>query len=429
MKPFRIVLPFVVLAVCGGIGLKIFRSQEEAPRFNAPPAVLTVEARRLAPTNYTVQVHSQGTVSPRTESTLIPEVSGRITDIAPAFRNGGFFETGDLLVQIDPSDYQSAVVVAEATLKQAEATLEIEKAQSEQARENWKQLGSGGEPSPLVLRVPQLEEAAASVAAAKARLERAKRDFERTRITAPYAGRILSKQVDVGQYVTPGTVLATIYAVDYAEIRLPLSADQQAFVRIPEIYRGEEAAKIGDGPPVRIHAATANRVHTWQGRLVRAEGAIDVRSRQLFVVAQVDDPYGVREEGKPPLKVGMFVEAEITGETLNDVFVIPRGAVRGTDEVLLIDGDNKFRRRQVDVLWRDSKSIVTSGPLETGDLLCVTAVPFAAEGGSVVPRIEGEGERRLQQQTPKSGGKGGRPERPDGTTSSGSPGAGKPKDA
>lgn len=332
--------------------------------------------------DYQVIVHTRGTVRPRTESTLIPQVSGRIVSVAPAFRAGGFFEEGDELLSIDSSDYETSLVVSEAALARARLLLAEEEARADQARKDWEKLGDGGRPTALVLREPQLIEARASLASAQARMDEAHRNLSRTRITAPYAGRVLEQRVDFGQFVSTGTVLARIYAVDFAEIRLPLTDRQLAFVNLPELYRGEATYGQG-GPKVTLKADLGGRKYSWEGRIVRSEGAIDSRSRQLFVVAQVEDPYGRSVEDRPPLKVGLFVEAQIEGKLLHDVVVIPRTLLKENSYVLVIDDQSKLRRRPVEILWRDTKNIVVSEGLISGEILCLTQVPYAVDGMEV----------------------------------------------
>ena len=138
---------------------------------------------------------------------------------------------------------------------------------------------------------------------------------------------------------------------------------------------------------------------TWNGVIVRAEGAIDTRSRQLFVVAQVDDPYGKTEPGKPPLKIGLFVEAEIEGQELDSVFVIPRSALRYGREVLIIDEAKTLRRREIDLVWADKDRVIVRQGLEPGELLCVTPLAYAADGAAVDPKIEGEPDRGAGRQS------------------------------
>ena len=392
MKILRIFLPVIILAVCGSITFWMIVLVEEPERREPPQFTSRVEAVRLQKRDFTVILESQGTVMARTESTLIPEVSGSIMEISPAFRSGEFFEKGDILLKIDNRDYGTALTVAKAVLAQARLRLAEEEARVEQAFRDWEKLGSGEEPRPLVLRKPQLIEAKQSAKSAEAKVEEAERDMERTLIRAPYAGRILEKRVDVGQYVTPGTVLAQIYAVDYAEIRLPLSNRQLSFINLPELYRGEPAAE-GEGrarPEVILKARFGDQEYTWKGNIVRTAGAIDTRNRQLYVVAQVKNPYGRSQNNQPPLKVGMFVKAEIEGKTMKDVFVVPRSALREGRDLLLIDKENRLSRRTVDILWSDRQNIVVGDSLKNGDLLCLTPLPFAADGAGVKPHIQGE---------------------------------------
>jgi RND family efflux transporter MFP subunit len=405
-KPAKVIIPLVIFVSCWGIYRYLISGEEEAGRGRRPVDPVEVDGSRLRRGDYGVVIRSQGTVRPRTEGTLIPEVSGRIVAVSDNFRDGGFFEQGDVLVTIDPVDYKTAVVVAEASLAQARVLLAEEGARADQAARDWGKLGSGDAPSELVLRRPQLAQALAGVASEEARLEEARRDLERTRITAPYAGRVLAQNVDFGQYVTPGTVLARIYAVDYAEIRLPLSDRQIAHLDLPELYRGD-TSYASHGPGVVIKVIFGAREFRWDGRIVRAEGAIDTQSRQLFVVAKVDDPYGRSQSERPPLKVGQFVEAEIEGRVLKDVFVIPRMALRENQYVLIIDKENKLDRRLVEVLWSDGDELVVRDNLTVGEILCVSAIQFAIQGMAVAPTIDGVPPIRKERGSGRGGPPGG----------------------
>jgi RND family efflux transporter MFP subunit len=387
---FRILLPVLVLLVGGGIAFHTVANRPEPERRSRPVNLPEVDVRSLAPSSYQVVARTRGTVRPRTESTLIPEVNGRVVEVSPSLRSGEFFEAGEVLLSIDPRDYRSDVAIAEADLVQARAGLTEEQVRAEQAAREWKRLGESGEPDPLVLRKPQLASARAAVRIAQARLGRARLQLERTAIVAPYAGRVLEQNVDLGQYVSGGTVLARIYAVDYVEVRLPLTNRQLEFVDVPEIYRRDEAGKRQPGPRVRFEARVGQREHVWEGRVVRAEGSVDARSRQLFVVAQVADPYARGPRDRPPLKVGQFVEATVEGRTLEGVFVIPRGALRPGDQVLLIDEQRRIASRDVGVLWADEDSAVIGEGLATGDRLVLTPLGAGMEGVEV--RVAGQGD-------------------------------------
>jgi membrane fusion protein, multidrug efflux system len=382
MKPWTFLAPFFFLALGFAVYYWWVLNPPEAGRRQPPRGVLVVDVATAEKRPYPVVLNSQGTVRAHTESSLLPEVSGRIVAVGTVFREGNFFEEGDMLIELDDSDYRTAVITAEAALAQARLRLVEEEARSRQALQDWKRLGSGDTPSALVLREPQLLEAQANVAAAEGRLELARRNLERTRIRAPYAGRVLQKNVDVGQFVSPGTALGRIYAVDYAEIRLPLAEWQLGFVDLPEIRRGNLLTERVS-PEVTVKTSIGGRVFRWPGRVERAEGAIDAASRQLFVVAQVDDPYGIAHEA--PLKVGMFVEAEIEGHLLEDVWVIPAEALRQGSHVLVVDGENRLYRQEVEVIWQDRASaVLPANTFAAPPRLCITPVAFAANGTSVV---------------------------------------------
>lgn len=383
MKRFsRIFLPVFVLAVCLAVGVMLIRTAPKAERRLPAPVIPTVEVLTAKQSSYVVTIKSQGTVTPRTESTLIPEISGQVVGVSINFHTGGFFVVGEVLLEIDPRNYENSVVVAQADLAQARAGLDEERARVDQALRDWEVLKLSETPNDLALRKPQLKSAQAVVAAAEARLEQANINLGRTKIRAPYAGLVLEKQVGVGQYVSPGNILAKIYAIDFVEIRLPLTNNQLAFLNLPESYRNETAAIAQDSfPVVDLIAQVGQQTHLWQGRIVRSEGAIDTQSQQIFVIAQVDDPYA-RHHGIP-LKVGQFVEAQIRGAALNGVFVLPRRVLRRNNEVMVVGDDDTMERRQVEVVWSDNNEVVINRGLTEGDRISLTPLPYAISGTKV----------------------------------------------
>jgi RND family efflux transporter MFP subunit len=380
-KTVKYILPFVIVLIAMGIGFYLIKSAPKAKRHPQKVKVPVVEVIEAALEDYRVQLKSRGTVTPRTESTLIPEVAGRIVSISANFRDGGFFEKGDRLLQIDPGDYELAVTTAMADEARMLLGLREEEARSTQAKRDWERLGISGEASELALRAPQLASAHAALASAEARLKQAKVDLGRTHIRAPYAGRIVQKKVDVGQYVSPGTALAKIFAIDYLEVRLPLTDHQLAFVDLPETYRGGKVK--GHGPDLLLTSDIGGRMFSWKARLVRTEASIDIASRQLFVIAQVDDPYKDDGSGRPQLKIGQFVQARIAGRLLKNVFVLPRDLISGEDVLLILSPDNLIKRRKVEVLWRDKEYVVVKSGLSPGDRLITTRMPYAVENSPV----------------------------------------------
>jgi len=383
-----ILLPPLVIAVSVWGANYILTHKPEPSRVDAQgQKAQRIDAMRLKVQPFQIELSSYGVVKPRTESQLVAQAAGQVVKISERFREGAFFEAGDLLLQIDDRDYRAAVEVAEALLTQSQAKLKEEQARAEQALRDWKRLGQGSA-SELVLREPQLAAAQAAIASAKAQLSTARLNLERTRITAPYAGRVLEKLVDQGQVVNGGTSLASIYAVDYVEVRLPLNNRQLEFVDLPEQYRGGQYTSA-HSPAVTLSAQVGRSRYHWQGKIVRVEGAIDSRSRQLFVVAQVTDPYSLGPQGNPPLKVGQFVEAQIKGRLLNDVFVLPRTAINQDQRVLLVD-NKVLVARVVEPLWSDDQHVIVASGLAEGEVLNLTPLGASANGLRVDARIEGE---------------------------------------
>lgn len=371
------ILPLALLGLAGWGAVTMIRNRpvvETQPAQIAPPGVrvhvVTLEDVDLA-------VFSEGTVRPRTESQLVPEISGRIMSVAPSFAEGGFFEAGDVLVTIDPFDYEQAVISARAQLAQSRLRLAEEEAEAEVAGREWEQLGRG-DPRELTLRTPHLEDARAAVAAAEANLVRAERDLERAEIKAPYAGRVRRKNVDVGQFVTVGAAMATIYAVDVAEIRLPLPDEELAYLNLPLAYRG---GANRPGPRVTVRTTFAGRTYAWNGRIVRTESEIDPVSRMVHVVAEVPNPYRPGPgPDQPPLAVGMYVDAEIAGRRFERIASVPRAALRGRDQVMVVDEDDRLRFRTIDVLRMTAASIHVREGLSSGDRVVVSTVDSPTEG-------------------------------------------------
>lgn len=376
------VLPFVIIfagIVVMVLMVKLKPTVGKQEIIKLPPLVRVME---IVPARHRFIIRSQGTVSPRTESQLVPEVSGRVVSIAPAFTSGGFFEEGEVLLTIDRYDYRQAVVRAEAEIARSELALAREEAEAEVARREWEELGGDEEPTALTLRTPQLQDARATLAASRAALDKAERDLERTEVRAPYAGRVRTKSVDVGQFVNRGAPVATLYAVDFAEVRLPLPDSDLAYFDLPVAYRGGNGAVRGAA--VNLSAEFAGKRHTWQGRLVRTEGEIDPRTRMVHAIARVADPYGVgKDKNRPPLAAGMFVEAEIEGDQVDNVFRIPREAMRGSDQVLVVDQNDRLRFRTVSILRTTRDHVVADGGLATGERICISPLQVVTDGMEV----------------------------------------------
>ncbi|MCA8941752.1 MAG: efflux RND transporter periplasmic adaptor subunit [Planctomycetes bacterium] len=387
MNSMRILARVAVVLLVLGIGVAIAamliqsRSTAETVTPNVPPPL--VEVVSLAPSNVELSVEANGTVRAPRSTTLIAELGGKIVEVTQQLEVGAFFDEGDVLARIDPRDYELAVVRSRADIASAEQALEFELAEAASSVEEWKETAEGPAP-PLVRREPQVAAARARVEAAKAALEVSERDLERTTIRAPYPGRVRSKSVDLGQYVTPGATLAEIYAVDYAEIRLPLQDGDLAFLDLPIDYR--DASDQERGPEVTIRGRFGGAAHEWHGRIVRTEGELDPTSRMLHAIARVEDPYARGQENgghptdRPPLLVGMFVDATIHGITAGDVFVIPRAALHEDSMVWIVDEMDRLRVRSVETLRLTRDLAYLRAGVAKDERLCLTRLESVIDG-------------------------------------------------
>ena len=333
-------------------------------------------------------------VAPRTESDLVSQVSGPVVWVSPALASGGFFEEDEALIRIDRADYEVELESARAAVARGES--EHERARKELERQKTLAKRSVASAARYDDAANAERIALATLREARAKRERAERDLARTEIRAPYAGRVREENVDVGQFVTRGAPIGRIYAVDYAEVRLPVPDSDLGYMDLPMLYRGE--APEGGGAPVRLHARFAGGDHTWTGRIVRTEGEIDARSRMVNVVARVEDPYGRsglvsasdeqtlggRTDGdRPPLAVGLFVEAEIQGRRVENAVVLPRSALRGGDRVLVVDAESRVHFRDVVVLRSQREEVVIGGGLAAGEHVVVSPLSAVVDGMAV----------------------------------------------
>lgn len=382
-KRLKVLLPIgvILLSVIGALVLAVSKPEVKTKTPEIPKKIVRVMP--VLKQEVTMTVSSQGSVVPRTESALVAQVSGRVISVSPAFVTGGFFEKGEILVSIDKTDYNLAVTQAKSQVAQAELRVRLEEEQAELAREEWVRL-NGGEAPALVAREPQLAEARATLEAAKASLQQAQVNLDRTYVRAPFVGRIRTKNADVGQVVAPGNPIATVYAVDYAEVRLPLPDESLAYLNIPFDFRGNADNK--DRAKVILRANFAGKMNEWEGYIHRIEGEIDARSRMIHVVARVENPYGKsKNASRPPLTVGLFVYADIIGKTIDDVIIIPRSALRDNNKVLIVDNENRLRFRDVVPLRVNAETVHIGSGLQDGERICISKLKAVVDGMPVEP--------------------------------------------
>lgn len=307
-----------------------------------------------------IEVSSQGTIAPRTEIDVTSQVSGEVVSVSEHFAAGGFFAEDEVLLQLDPSDYEIALARAEATLAEARKVLAQEEGQALQARKEWRDLGSQAADD-LFLRKPQMAAAEANVRAAEAGVRKAKLDLERTRISLPFDGRVISVSANLGQYINSGATLGSVYALNPMEVRLPLTATELGLLNLRATTETHELSPL----QVDLYFSAGPNEYHWPARAVRLEASVDSRSRLFHLVAQIDNAADLFESdpagGVTGILPGTFVEATIASNPHEGVVTLPRSALFQQSQVLYLDEDNRLQTQQVTVLQLDSRSLVVKG--------------------------------------------------------------------
>ncbi len=346
--------------------------RQETERVPAVPTML-VSARPVQMT-----VHSRGTVVPKAQSDLVAEVPGRIVAVAPAMVAGGFFAKDDVLVEIESIDYEAGLGDAAAQLASAESEL----SNAERYFERQQDLVDRDS-----ISQSQYDDALNRLTVAEAALRRARighaqaeRDLSRTRLAAPYAGRVRTERVDVGQFVRRGEVVATLYSTEAAEILLPIRDEELAFLPL-SLAESSAAAELR--PRVRLQARFAGDMREWTGSIVRTEGELDASTRMVKLIAEVRAPY--RQGDGPPLVAGLFVEAEIQGRRYEEVVTIPRSALQAGRRVYVVGPDNRLELRTVDVLRVANDRAFLRGGIADGETVCVSRLRNIIDGQRVRP--------------------------------------------
>jgi len=380
----RIVLPIVILAASVIVAMVLVRNPTEVEETAAevqPVGVRVVEAQ-LGPALLTV--NSQGKVQAAQQVNLSAPVAGMVSWVSPALEPGGFIEAGEPLLRIDQSDFQTAVARNRAGVQQAEAEVAF-------AAETLSRTSDLAERS--LASQAQLQEAERSLTVAEARLSdaraglrQAELDLQRTEVRAPFAAVINSKEVELGQFINRAQNVAVLYGADEVEVRVPLAIRQLGYLDIPLGLRGELEEEFA--PSVKLTGMYGGIQHEWQGRLVRLEAAIDEDSnsvQSIIRVRQADRPSKDSWSAQIPLPIGLYVRAEISGRRVDDVITLPRNVIRNNNQVLVVDAENKMYFREVEILRLEAASVLISGGILPGELICISPIQAVYDGMIVQP--------------------------------------------
>lgn len=356
----------------------MFSSKPNVKKWGSrPPASVGVETINLEASSYPVWIESYGSADPLTRTQLVSDVSGRVISVSNNIRAGASFKAGETLLTIDPRDFEIEVDVAKSLVADAWVKYKQELAQADIAEHDWNVKPGTVEGRELALRKPQVAAALAGYDAAKARLAKAELNLERTEVKAPFDGKVLKQMVDLGQVLNPSQTIADIYSTDYIEVRLPVKAQDLAHINLPADITNLDDINQTNLPNVTFEGELGGTTYTWQGKLVRSEGAFDASTRMLYLVAKLDNPF-VSTNQLPALRVGQFLRAKIQGKALNNVYAIPRSAV-SQNNMIAVAEKGLLKKHKINPLWTDANSVIIAADSANNNLSTNVAVINSAD--------------------------------------------------
>lgn len=367
---FMIILGIIGVTAFGVVVFGFTRPKsEEKPKDKPRPAVEVMEVSKA---RHLVEIRTDGVVESLRETSLAAEVQGRVVEVSPNFKRGGRVKKDEVLVKLDPSDYQAALATAEVAAAEAALALEQERARVEQAQLDWNKLGQGEPRNPLVLRAPYLKAAEAKFESAGQQAEKARRDLERTEIVAPFDAGVRSANAEIGAVVAPGSILAELYSNGEIEVRLPLSLEDFGF-----LDRDESGNIRGD---VVLKGRIGIREYEWKAVPARVDPEIDRKTLSAGVVVKVLES----DDADFPLPpVGLFVDVRLGGKTMENVVEIPRRALLDGQRVIVADDKDRILFRDVRVVRADEKTVLIAEGLEAGERVVLTRLSAPVVGMEV----------------------------------------------
>ena len=368
-----------LLVIIAGIAGAAYISKSAPKARKRPPTQMTplVQVISVNPDNHGVIISAMGTVIPAREIILEARVAGEIVAIHPEFTVGGFLEKDSEVLRIDSQDYQLALTLTRAKVKEAESKLKLLEAEAASARDEWRQLYRdrnqvNTDPPPLVFKQPQVTAARAMLTAENAEVQKAQLNLSRTRIRTPFNAIVRTKYMDIGSQVSGQEKLAELVGTDEYWIQASIPLDRLDWMMIPR--RPAEP-----GSAVRILHRTGHEI---AGTVIKLLGDLGSEGRMARILVEVKDPLNLKTgaENRPVILIGEYVKIEIEGRNLQNVYRIPRTALRDNSKIWVVNQDSKLDIRRVEILWRDAKTVLLREGLEPDDQLIVSDLPAPING-------------------------------------------------
>lgn len=374
--------PILIIAGATLIAFALYVLGRVSPQPIEKPSPMDVNVQILTPVDYEIKIKSTGTTTPITQTILTSEVGGEVIYRSKKFSEGSSVISGEILAKIDDTDLQLQYKNALLQLANAEMQFAIQKAEAEIAQEAWEKVGEGT-PKELVAKKPQLKQAKAALEVAKAQVDSAEKKLNKTEISAPYTGRIQNINIDLGSTILPGQPVGSMYTSNEIEVTLSVKDSDLQFLDIPM-----DGRKLNSDQKslVVIKSLYKGKMQKWEGNLERVDGVIDPMTRMIKLIANFKNNF--IEDSQPILPIGLFVEAEISGKTLMDVFIVPNTALTPNGELLIVNKDNELEIRKVNIITKTKDYILVKEGIMSGEKIVVSKLSIATNGMLVNPRYQ-----------------------------------------
>lgn len=380
-KPFFIGLGIILGAFAIVFALKALKPKTEKEETTKPPLVVRVV--EAAHKEQVVFSTFQGEVRAKTNIELVTQVTGKVMSVSDKFIEGGEFKAGETLLQIDDADYLVALKSAQASVASAQVDINVELATSATNKREWLELQNRpiSEANPLRLNMPQIDRAKARLDAANAELAAANLNYNRTKISAPFDGRIMSKSAELGQFMARGSSIGRVFATQTMEVRIPMTDVQISELGLTLGYSARTAGT--DGLPATVTMLFGSEQRLWQGYVKSVDASVDSTTRLFFATVAVEKPFAQQAGQKVPLVPGLFVDVQLSSPNKLAGLEVPRTALRNGNQVYVYE-DEKLRLKNVKTVYTSREMVILSederSQLVLGDKVITSPVPGAYDG-------------------------------------------------
>lgn len=338
-----------------------------------------VEVIYLKPVDISAHIKSYGTVIPYRSQTLASRVSSQIITLSKDLIPGSIVKKGELLVTLDPTDYELILKEKEASVANAKLTLQTELENQKSAQYDFSIFKQNVTPEQkeYLLRYPHIKAAKANLKSQEASYEKAKSDLKRCKIYAPFDAVVLDVAVAAGDTVSSSKTLATLAKTEAFWIKVALSPAKLKGIDIPNYN-----AKNGSNATIR-HDFWDQNTLSLNGKVQSIEKVLDEKSKMAYLLIRVNDPLllTTHQKHQKPLLLNGFVSIDIEGKRMCNVLRIPLNVLHHNDTVWILQENHTLHIQKVTKVWQDEKYVyLPAKTLKANESLITTFLETPIEG-------------------------------------------------